>query len=294
MADVFVSYAREDKARAEQVAGAVGALGFDVFWDSEVPPGQSWADYIESKLSQCKVMIVLWSATSTRSQWVREEARMARDRGVLIPVMLDDSPPPFGFGEVQAANLATWRGEPDHAEWRRLVNAINAAAGAPTRAPHAAPPPRAPQSFASAPAEGQLSPWGYVQKCLRLYINAQGRARRAEYWWWTAFVFAVSVVAGVLDASLFGYQAQLVSALAGLALLAPGLCVTIRRFHDVGLTGWFVLAVFAAVVVGGALAEEIPALGGLIVLAAAGAVLVIALMPSKPGPNAYGPNPKGA
>lgn len=139
MADVFISYAREDKARAEQVAKGLEGAGLDVFWDSEIPPGQTWADYIEDKLSKCKAVIVLWSENSTRSQWVREEARMGRDRGTLIPAMIDASQAPFGFGEVQAANLATWNGANDHVEWRRFVEAVRSATGS-TAAPAAIRP----------------------------------------------------------------------------------------------------------------------------------------------------------
>src|SRR6476646_4713477 len=100
MADVFISYAREDRPRAEQVARGLAAVGLESFWDTDIPPGQTWADYIEGKLSQCKAVIVLWSEHSTKSQWVREEARMGRDKCVLIPVMIDASTPPFGFGEL--------------------------------------------------------------------------------------------------------------------------------------------------------------------------------------------------
>ena len=114
MADVFISYAREDRSRAEQVARALQAAGIQAFWDTEIPPGQTWADYIEGKLAQCKALIVLWSEHSTKSQWVREEASMGRDKGKLIPAMLDASPAPFGFGEVQAANLSAWNGDPNH------------------------------------------------------------------------------------------------------------------------------------------------------------------------------------
>jgi hypothetical protein len=127
MAEVFLSYAREDRARAEQVAQGLAAAGVEIFWDNEIPPGQTWADYIESKLTQCKALIVLWSENSTKSQWVREEARLGRDKGVLIPAMIDASQAPFGFGEVQAANLAGWNGEADHPNWRRFVDAVRAA-----------------------------------------------------------------------------------------------------------------------------------------------------------------------
>ncbi len=88
-------------------------------------------------------MIVLWSEHSTRSQWVREEARMGRDKGTLIPAMLDNSQAPFGFGEVQAANLANWTGGTDHPDWRRFSEAVRGAVGSAGAAPPrpATPPP---------------------------------------------------------------------------------------------------------------------------------------------------------
>ena len=162
MADVFISYSREDRVRAEQVAHGLQAAGLEVFWDNEIPPGTTWADYIETKLTQCKALIVLWSATSTKSQWVREEARMGRDKGVLIPAMIDGSQAPFGFGEVQAANLSGWNGAADHPEWQRFVNAVRNAANLPPR-PAAAPQPARPQPvFNAAPPEkksGARWPW---------------------------------------------------------------------------------------------------------------------------------------
>ncbi len=173
MADVFISYSREDRARAEQVAGALTAMGLDVFWDSEIPPGKTWADYIEEKLTGCKAVVVLWSEHSTRSQWVREEARMGRDKGVLIPAMLDASAAPFGFGEVQAANLATWTGEGAHPEWSRFAEAVRAAASG-ARAPEverraataaAAAPPRAPTPVQAAPTQakkGAVPVWAWI------------------------------------------------------------------------------------------------------------------------------------
>jgi hypothetical protein len=173
MADVFLSYAREDSARAEQIARGLEAAGIDVFWDNEIPPGQTWADYIEQKLTQCKALIVLWSEHSTKSQWVREEARMGRDKGCLIPVMIDASTPPFGFGEVQAANLSSWNGEADHPGWRRFVDAVrHFAQGASQPAPQPAmsAPPRdaaprpapTPQPHASAEPKKGVPVWVWV------------------------------------------------------------------------------------------------------------------------------------
>jgi hypothetical protein len=170
MADIFISYAREDRAAAERIARGLNGMGLEVFWDTEIPPGQTWADYIEGKLTQCRAVIVLWSESSTKSQWVREEARMGRDKGVLIPVMIDASQPPFGFGEVQAANLASWNGEADHPGWKRFVDAVAQFAKAeprPAQQAMAAPPRAAaspPQpNPAPAPAKsGGVPVWAWV------------------------------------------------------------------------------------------------------------------------------------
>ncbi len=305
MADVFISYAREDRAVADQIARGLQALGLECFWDTEIPPGQTWADYIEGKLTACRAVIVVWSAHSVGSQWVREEARMGRDKGKLIPVVMGGAAPPFGFGEVQAADLSAWRGEPGYPEWTRFANAVQTAVGG-AAAPTPRPQPEQRRAFSTAAtptptgATENLSPIGYVQKCLRLYFDGKGRARRAEYWWWVAFAAAIAIAAYILDAGLSGYNTftgtpnmQLVSLLAALVLVSPGISVLSRRLHDVGLSGWLAAALVGAYVVGAALALEIPILGGLLTLAAIVAVLTVALIPSKLGANQYGPNPKG-
>ena len=46
MADLFISYAREDRPVADALARSLQAMGFDVFWDNEIPPGRTWADFI--------------------------------------------------------------------------------------------------------------------------------------------------------------------------------------------------------------------------------------------------------
>jgi len=127
MADVFLSYSREDSDAAGRIARQLEAEGLAVFWDKEIPPGVSWADYLQDKLTSARCVIVLWSAASIGSQWVREEARMGRDGGKLLPVFLDTSAPPFGFGEVQSASLISWNGEAEAEDWRRLADAVRAA-----------------------------------------------------------------------------------------------------------------------------------------------------------------------
>ena len=187
MADVFLSYAREDAARAEQIARGLEAAGLDVFWDNEIPPGQTWADYIEQKLTQCKALIVLWSAHSVGSQWVREEARMGRDKSVLIPVMIDNVQPPFGFGEVQAANLSGWNGAPDDANWRRFVDAVSSFAKGGPRPAESSPGPAGPRA---APQPVYSAPAAEAKKSLPVWV------------WVVGAVVATVVVLGVIGMML--------------------------------------------------------------------------------------------
>lgn len=292
MADVFISYSREDRARAEQVARGLGALGMDAFWDTDIPPGSTWADYIEGKLSQCKAVVVLWSEHSTKSQWVREEARMGRDKSKLIPAMLDATAPPFGFGEVQAANLSTWRGETNHPEWVRLASAVRNVVGAPSSAPLAQPAPQAayappPQaaysnpSVASGTGVESASPLGYIQKCFQLYLNGTGRARRAEYGWFFLFTAILSFAAAFADVSIGGLDSYTGMAndyyaaawILSLLLVCPFIAVASRRAHDFGQSGW--LAILCLV----------PYVGFI-------ATLAFLFIPGQPGANQHGPNPK--
>jgi uncharacterized membrane protein YhaH (DUF805 family) len=293
MADVFISYAREDRARAEQVARGLEALGLEAFWDTDIPPGQTWADYIEGKLAACKAVVVLWSEHSTKSQWVREEARMGRDKSKLIPALIDGSQMPFGFGEVQAANLSSWNGDLNNAEWTRFANAVHAAARDGAAAPAARPPapstpyrplpvPPAAPAYAAGQNGGveKLSPIGYIQKCFRLYANGKGRARRSEYGWFIVFQVVCAIIAMAVDASVFGFNTYTSTPNGYLAtwlllgLIAPSISVASRRCHDFGTNGWL-----AALTV-------IPYIGWLV-------ALVYLFIPSNPGENQYGPNPKG-
>ena len=109
-----------------------------------------------------------------------------------------------------------------------------------------------------------------VRICLtQKYIDFSGRARRSEYWWYALFSFAVQAVVSVIDR---GLGSQFLGALVSLALLAPSLAVAVRRLHDTGRSGWWLLLVL------------LPIIGWI-------ALLVFYLQDSQ-GPNAYGPSPK--
>ncbi len=75
------------------------------------------------------------------------------------------------------------------------------------------------------------------------YVTFSGRARRAEYWWWYLFVLLLSGVALIVDmyAFPFGSDVGPAYALASLAVILPNISVTVRRLHDTGRSGWWIL-----------------------------------------------------
>lgn len=83
------------------------------------------------------------------------------------------------------------------------------------------------------------------------YVTFSGRATRPEFWWWVLFVLLVGAVTNVIDGALIapilGFGAfeenagQPLSVLVGLGLLLPSLAVSVRRLHDIGRSGWWVL-----------------------------------------------------
>ena len=108
--DIFISYATEDRDRARQFTDAFKQQGYAVWWDQEIPAGKTWDEVISKALDGAKCVVVLWSAHSVNSRWVKEEAERAANRGHLLPVLLDSVSPPLGFGRIQAADLSNWRG----------------------------------------------------------------------------------------------------------------------------------------------------------------------------------------
>lgn len=129
MADVFISYARDDRARVEQLAKALEQRGFSVWWDPELLPGETYAQKIQTVLGTVKAVIVVWSKTSAARPWVLDEAAVGRDRGVLIPVLIDSVEAPLGFRQLQAEDLANWPGPAGEESFNRVVRAIEAISG---------------------------------------------------------------------------------------------------------------------------------------------------------------------
>lgn len=126
MSDIFISYASEDRARVKPFVEALEKRGWSVWWDRTILPGKTWEDVIEAAIHEARCIVVLWSQSSVKSDWVRKEARTGRARGILVPALIDDVPVPWAFNEIQAANLVGWAGEAPNAEFVLFVEAISA------------------------------------------------------------------------------------------------------------------------------------------------------------------------
>jgi uncharacterized membrane protein YhaH (DUF805 family) len=109
-----------------------------------------------------------------------------------------------------------------------------------------------------------------VRSVLTQYAVFSGRSRRSEYWWYTLFAVVVSLVASQIDGAM---GSRFVSIVVALALFLPGLGVSMRRLHDTGRSGWWLLIGLVPVV-------------GVIVL------IVFYVQDSQPTANVHGPSPK--
>ena len=112
-----------------------------------------------------------------------------------------------------------------------------------------------------------------IRSVFSQYVGFTGRARRSEFWYWTLFQIILGVIASILDRAVFDRNNGAFSAVVGLALLLPSLAVAVRRLHDSGRTGWWLLI------------GLIPVIGTI--------VLIIFYVQDSQGDNKYGPSPKG-
>jgi len=126
MADVFVSYARADKARVAPLVAAIESKGWSVWWDPDISPGQEFDDQIDAQLMSAKAVVVVWTPTSVISRWVRGEARDAADRGVLVPVRFEQARLPIDVRAIHTTDLDDWHEDPESASAQSCLLALAA------------------------------------------------------------------------------------------------------------------------------------------------------------------------
>jgi hypothetical protein len=126
MADIFVSYKRENKEAVEAVVRGLRGAGLSLWWDQDIAPDAPWEATIERELGQAKVVLVAWSRAAVSSENVKAEARHARTQGKLIQAFVEPCEPPLFFGERQGVDLSGWRGDVNDARFKTLAAAARA------------------------------------------------------------------------------------------------------------------------------------------------------------------------
>jgi uncharacterized membrane protein YhaH (DUF805 family) len=143
----------------------------------------------------------------------------------------------------------------------------------------------------------------YKKVVFENYANFNGRARRSEYWYFTLFNIIFTSILKILDSLLFD-DIEIIGSIYGLAIFIPGLAVSVRRFHDIGKSGWqlliayvLVIAIAGLMIIGSfagiddGISEWIIIPAGLILVIAVW-LLVMFCTEGDSFTNKYGPDPK--
>jgi adenylate cyclase len=126
MADVFVSYARSDKARVAPLVAAIEANGWTVWWDPEISPGQEFDRQIALELKTATAVLVVWTRSSVQSRWVRGEAREGAERGILVPVRFERADLPIDVRTLHTTEFDDWREDPRSPQAQEVMRALGA------------------------------------------------------------------------------------------------------------------------------------------------------------------------
>lgn len=121
MADVFISYKREDIAAMEPLHALLADLDVSVWFDAGIEVGAAWEKRIEAEIDKARAVIVCWTFAAISSYWVKREAEIGYLRGILAPVRLEPCALVPPYDAIQTADFTDWRGAPDHAEAQRLL-----------------------------------------------------------------------------------------------------------------------------------------------------------------------------
>jgi len=126
MADVFLSYARQNAVIARRIAETLRKSGYSVWFDEQLPAHRPYSDVIAAELESAAGVVVIWSHAAAQSQWVRSEANRAREKGTLVQTRADDVRLPMPFDQIQCANLQSWKGDEASSGWQSVITSVAA------------------------------------------------------------------------------------------------------------------------------------------------------------------------
>jgi hypothetical protein len=124
MAEIYVSYKRADRSRIAPIIGALQAQGFTLWFDADLSGSSSFNAQIEREIMAAQCVLVLLSVASSKSEWVRAEARLGLRESKLIPVLLEDVQIPEDFNHIVCADLRSWHGDINDRQFQDLLRGI--------------------------------------------------------------------------------------------------------------------------------------------------------------------------
>lgn len=134
MADVFVSYRRDEREAVERIASQLRSLGFSVWFDASMTAGDAFSDEIDREARAAKAILVCWSPAARESRWVKAEAMIGFEHDKLAAAYVagpDGFSPPTPFNAVHAADLRDYLASPTemHAGWRGVLRRLGKLCG---------------------------------------------------------------------------------------------------------------------------------------------------------------------
>jgi adenylate cyclase len=154
VADIFLSYSRDNQDIARRFAEAFERDGLSVWWDATLRSGEAYDEVTEKALRDAKAVVVLWSKKSVVSRWVRAEATLASRNKTLLPAMIEPCERPIMFELTQTAELAHWQGDVTDRAWLAFVGDVRRFVE-PGTGGNAADRPAAPAAPAQSPTPSQ-------------------------------------------------------------------------------------------------------------------------------------------
>jgi len=181
MADVFISYARSDKARVAPLVAAIEAKGWSVWWDPDIAPGQEFDRLIASELEIAAAVLVVWTPKSVDSRWVRGEAREGAERGILVPVRFERAHLPIDVRAFHTTDLDDTKIDAQSPQVQEVLRALGTviarrhAADSPTANHRSAPP---------TPVDHSARSRWTTRRIARYAIPAVLLLSGLAYFWW--------------------------------------------------------------------------------------------------------------
>jgi uncharacterized membrane protein YhaH (DUF805 family) len=330
MADIFLSYARVDQEWVSTFADALASRGFTVWRDLDIKASDRYRQVTARELRAACAVVVVWSKNSVNSDWVLDEAEEGRRLGKLVPLIIDQAEIPFGFRQIQTIGLSNWHPGTLTREFDLLIAGISAlrqrdsAQASESRtqlfvetatqtrsAPNPTPSDDSWRETAFRELVQHASPaisltsiaQNFVDAVTRHYWGFKGRTSRIQFWYYVLAVFLLWLAAILIDVPL---RAPAILGTLWWVLLLPNLAIGVRRLHDTGKSGGYIIILVAPMalwflsvllLLASGDSSRIPmilAFGTAIlsIMAVALAVLVyLWSQPGQTGDNRYGPLP---